>query len=145
MQVSWRYQIGVHSEEHDRAKELLAIEAESDNVKQVGGDEDEGCGDPTVELPAVDDSRDDDAIAEERIRSAIYLDSWYPEDAVAKVWAQGPDGDYSSAIELALKENLIHFRSDSTPDGDHEIFVLPKDESRACEIVREIVKDVPSE
>jgi hypothetical protein len=144
MQVSWRYQIGVRSSEYDGAKELLGIEDKRVDVK-ADEDEDEGSGDPTVELPDTEDSTVEDAISEERARSSTYLKKWYPEDAIVKVWAQSSEEDYSPAIEVSLKENLIHFRSDLDPEGRREICVLPEDESRAREIVREIVEDVPPE
>jgi hypothetical protein len=144
MQVSWRYQIGVRSSEYDGAKELLGIEDKPIDVKD-DEDEDEGSGDPTVELPDTEDSTVEDAISEERIRSSAYLKKWYPEDAIVKVWEQSSEEDYSSAIEVSLKENLIHFRSDLGPEGKREICVLPEDESRAREIVHEIVEDVPPE
>jgi hypothetical protein len=146
MQVSWGYQIGVHSSEYDTAKELLGIEDKPNDVQDdAKDDEDEGSGDPTAELPDTDDSTVEDAIAEERVRSSAYLKKWYPEDAIVKVWEQSSEEDYSSAIEVSLKENLIHFRSDLDSEGRREICVLPEDESRAGEIVREIVEEAPPE
>jgi hypothetical protein len=144
MQVSWRYQIGVRSSEYDRAKELLGIEdkpADTEDVKD-DEDEDEGSGDPTLELPDTEDSTVEDAISEERVRSSAYLKKWYPEDAIVKVWEQSSEEDFSSAIEVSLKENLIHFRSDLGSEGRPEIYVLPEDEFRAREIVREVVEGI---
>lgn len=140
MQVSWRYQIGVRSSEYDRAKELLRIEDKPVDVKD--DDDDEGSGDPTLELPDAEDSTVEDAISEERVRSSTYLKKWYPEDAIVKVWEQSSEEDYSSAIQVSLRENLIHFRSDLGQEGRREICVLPEDESRAREIVREIVEGI---
>jgi len=145
MQVSWRYQIGVRSSEYDRAKELLGIEDKSADTEDVKDDqdEDEGSGDPTLELPDTEDSTVvEDAIAEERARSSAYLKRWYPEDAIIKVWEQSSEEDHSPAIGVSLNENLIHFRSDLGPEGRREICVLPEDESRAREIVREIVEGI---
>jgi hypothetical protein len=144
MQVSWRYQIGVRSSDHDKAKELLGVEDKpaADVKDDVDEDEDEGSGDPTVELPNTDDSTVEDAIAEERVRSRTYLKKWYPEDAIAKVWEQSSEEDYSPAIEVCLTENLIHFRSDLSSEGRRKIYVLPADEPHALEIVREIVEGV---
>ena len=142
MQVSWLYQIGVSSSEYDRAKELLGTEDKPTEVKD-DEDDDEGSGDPTVELPDTDDSTAEEAIAEERVRSRTYLKQWYPEDAIVKVWEQTSEEDYSSAIEASLKENFIHFRSDLGSEGRRDIYVLPEDETHAYEIVREIVENAP--
>jgi hypothetical protein len=43
---------------------------------------------------------------------------------------------------MGPKENLIHCRSVAGPAGLYEICVLPEDETRAREIVREIVEVV---
>jgi hypothetical protein len=42
-------------------------------------------------------------------------------------------------IEMALRENQIHARFEKA-DGKNAIFVLPEDEVRASEIVREIIE-----
>jgi len=47
-------------------------------------------------------------------------------------------------IEMALRENQIHARFEKT-DGKNAIFVLPEDEVRASEIVREIVEGAQRE
>ena len=50
--------------------------------------------------------------------------------------------DISSGVAMALKENLIHCRVDHR-DGVRKTFVMPEDEARAREIVREIVEGLP--
>jgi hypothetical protein len=47
-------------------------------------------------------------------------------------------------IELALRENQIHARFEKAA-GKNAIFVLPEDEARAREIVREVVEGAPPE
>lgn len=88
-------------------------------------------------------SRCQTGIAEERERSRLYLDDWCPEDATATIWQQEKSEiDFRHAIEMGLKENLIHFHSIADPDGLYKICVLSEDETRAREIVREIVEVV---
>ncbi len=45
---------------------------------------------------------------------------------------------------MALRENQIHARSEKA-GGRNAIFVLPEDEPRAREIVKEIVEGAPAE
>jgi hypothetical protein len=63
-----------------------------------------------------------------------------------EVWS-GDDSKGASdkgwIIELALNENHIRSRSDLLDDGTRHFFVRPEDESRAREIVREIVEAAP--
>jgi hypothetical protein len=47
-------------------------------------------------------------------------------------------------IEMALRENQIHARFEKA-DEKNAIFVLPEDEIRAREIVKEIVEGTPPE
>ena len=68
---------------------------------------------------------------------------WYPEDASVEVWSS----DYLSpgnVIALSLSENLIRCRFDKK-EGKNAIFVLPEDEARAREIVREVLEGAPPE
>jgi hypothetical protein len=70
-------------------------------------------------------------------------DHWYPEDAHVEVWS-GDQPELGELIVASLKENQIHSRLDCTA-GKCALFVLPGDEARAREIVREIVEGVPPE
>ncbi len=68
---------------------------------------------------------------------------WYPEDASVEVWS----GEYlhpGEIVAMSLRENLIRHRFDRG-DGKNAIYVLPGDEERAREIVREVVEAVPPE
>ena len=132
MEVNWRYEIGVPTSYYQRAKGVLGINARSTGK---GDQEDEAA----LELPAANDST-----INQGDRSVSYLKRWRPEDASAEVWTQGP-ADTSSVVELSLKVNLIHFRSEFQKDGTRKFFVLPEDESRAREIVREIKEGTPPE
>jgi hypothetical protein len=68
---------------------------------------------------------------------------WYPEDATVKVWS-GDQPELGELIVASLRENQVHSRLDST-QGKCALLVLPDDESRAREIVREIVEGIPPE
>ncbi len=65
---------------------------------------------------------------------------WNPADATLVVWSseQSYPGEI---IEMALRENRIHARFEKA-DGGNTIFVLPECETRAREIVKEIVEGV---
>jgi hypothetical protein len=74
---------------------------------------------------------------------------WHSEDATQEIWA-GQDTDLARMIALSLRENQIPCRSsrddaesDSTTQSTEQLYVLPEDEARAKEIVREIVDAVP--
>jgi hypothetical protein len=96
-----------------------------------------------MELPAEDEFPTD-----ERTQGDWDPTNWYPEDATVEVWSR-LDSDVAFnkgwMIELALKENRILSRADVREDGTRSVFVRPEDESRAREIVREIVEGAPPE
>jgi hypothetical protein len=73
-----------------------------------------------------------------------YLRELYPEDAIVEIWSRNRK-DEPSIVELSLQTNLIRFRSELQDDGTVKLFVLPEDESRAREIVREIQEGKPPE
>jgi hypothetical protein len=68
---------------------------------------------------------------------------WYPEDAIIKVWST-ESSEPSDFLMAALHENGIHCRVEKT-GTNAALFVLPEDETRAREIVREIVEGTPPE
>jgi hypothetical protein len=68
---------------------------------------------------------------------------WYPEDATSLAW-EGEPAEAREIIEMSLKENDIRMRWEME-DGKPQLFVLPEDEGRAKEIVREVVEGVPPE
>jgi hypothetical protein len=71
---------------------------------------------------------------------------WFPEEASVEVW-RGKDvnagSDKGWMLALALKENRIPFRVDDFYDGSRCFLVLPEGQSRAKEIVREILEAAP--
>jgi hypothetical protein len=70
-------------------------------------------------------------------------EAWSPEDAIVQVW-KGEDEATGDFLLAALHENNIRCRS--ALDGDDTIlYVLPEDETRAREIVREVAEGQPPE
>jgi hypothetical protein len=67
-------------------------------------------------------------------------EGWFPEDATVQVWSAGP-GDSPNFLVAALHENAIRCRVET----NSKVFVLPQDETRAREIVHEIVEGQPPE
>jgi hypothetical protein len=126
------FKIAVPSSFYRQAKEL------------TGPDTDDFSDDPedhaTIELP-------DDEIAtstDTRPDRGRYSADWYAEDATIEVTTNSGRA-WSSLIIASLRENLIRCRESSSPDGSKRVFVLPEDELRAREIVREIEERRPAE
>jgi hypothetical protein len=78
-------------------------------------------------------------------------DDWNPGDATQKVW-DDPQGDTTSTgmIIASLQENHIHWRANGSDDPDDdadapitEIYVMPENEARAREIIREVTEASP--
>jgi len=100
-----------------------------------------------------DDSEEDQAIMELPARDDLPVEevhgdwnpkNWYPEDARVEVWDGNPKGKVF-VVEMSLKENRINYRVEMESDGLKRVFVMPEDEARAREIVREIVEGTPPE
>ena len=70
-------------------------------------------------------------------------DHWYPEDATVEAWS-GDQPELGELIVASLQENQVHAHLDCTA-GKCALFVLPGDEARAREIVREIIDATPPE
>lgn len=66
-----------------------------------------------------------------------------PEDAATEVWS-GEEPETAEFIAASLQINQIQFRQDLN-GGKHALYVFAEDESRAREIVREVVEGVPPE
>ncbi len=133
MLVKRRYEIGVPRAGYQRAKELLGIEGEFEDTCERVDQEDDA--DDAESLPP------DESPPDEEVRNDSYLNPWYPEDATLEIWSQNGD-DFSGGIAMALKESLIHCRSDLV-DGVRKVFVLPEHEMRARKIVREVTEVAP--
>ena len=122
MRANWRFEIKVPPDLCDQAHLLL--------------DEDP---DEIFELPL-----DPRLTKLDEAAKRTYLRKLRPEDAVAEIFSENPE-NYSSTVKLSLQTNLIRFRAEALGDGSVKLFVLPEDESRAREIVREIREGKPPE
>jgi hypothetical protein len=131
--VDGNFRIGVLPEFFEQAKTIIEQGTSDDSDDPGSGREFE------AELPTQDDKAPTDADDE-------HLD-WKdeaPDDATVEV-ASESDRDFAGMIVLALRENDIESRTAVLPDGSRKIFVTPRDESRAQEIVREIQSETPPE
>jgi hypothetical protein len=131
MGVSWKFAIGVSSFDYEAAKRALGLDAQAN-----------GSADENLELrdtaATTDGARPDEA----EVPTRAYLRRWRPQDATIKVWSQSASNT-SSIVELSLTENLIRYRIERGKDGTRQYFVLPKDEFRAREILRQIQRGEP--
>jgi hypothetical protein len=75
--------------------------------------------------------------------SSYNPDDWFPEDATSELWS-GDRPELREIIEMSLHENDIRARWEG-PEERPVVFVLPQDEPRAREIIREIVEAAPPE
>jgi|HubBroStandDraft_6_1064221.scaffolds.fasta_scaffold345108_1 hypothetical protein len=97
-------------------------------------------------MTSVDDSAREPSFVEtfaEEPREDWDREDWHPEDATVEIWS-AESAEPVDMLGSSLRENQIHFRFTQT-GGKHRLFVLPEDETRAREIVREVVEGVPPE
>jgi hypothetical protein len=133
MRVDWKYQVQVPAADYGRARKALGYEEDGDTELSEDADPD-----PELEIPARDD------LPVEGVHGDWNPRGWYPEDATLEVWSGNPN-EWGSAFEMALKENRITYRVAIESDEFKRVFVIPEDEARAREIVREIVEGDPPE
>lgn len=70
-------------------------------------------------------------------------DHWFSEDATVEVW-KGESPEMAELLAASLNENQI--RSRLAASGDQQaLLVMPADEVRAGEIIREVVEGIPPE
>jgi hypothetical protein len=124
-----RYEIGVPEADYERAK---AITGGTDSESEDQAEE--------QELVGIPDAGTGDASMDDSVR-AKGEGGWYPEDATSLAW-EGEPADSRHMIEMSLKESDIQMRWE-TQDGKTKLFVVPEDEERAKEIVREVVEGQP--
>jgi|HubBroStandDraft_3_1064219.scaffolds.fasta_scaffold84049_1 hypothetical protein len=123
------FEIGVPFSQFDRAEGV---------VKDAYGGENEPVSEEVrvpLELPELVEPRE--------LRPAWDPKRWYPEDATVEIW-EGDQQEMGELLVASLVENRIHARVTETK-GAYGLFVLPGDETRAREIVREVVEGVPPE
>jgi hypothetical protein len=121
------FEIGVPFSQFDRAEAV---------VKDAYGGENEPVPEAVrLELP--------EFVEPSESRPASDSGRWYPEDATVGIW-EGHQPELGELLAASLRENHIHARIREIA-GAHRLFVLPGDETRAREIVREVVEGVPPE
>jgi hypothetical protein len=130
-----RYQIGVDEKDYERAVEITG------GFHPEGLEEEKEEEASADEIPAQDqgDPGSDWVEGSKRIRRG----DWYPEDATSLAW-EGDPAEWAKAIEMSLLEHDIPMRWEMQ-DRRAQLFVLPEDEERAEEIVREILEGEPLE
>jgi hypothetical protein len=116
--------VGVPRDLYDQAKEII----DSDRPGMM----DDADEQQEVELPAEDDVATADDIDDDWDPG-----NWFPEDATMEVWSENIE-KHTWMIESCLRENHIHARTDKFADGSRKVFVMPADDRRAREIVREV-------
>jgi hypothetical protein len=67
---------------------------------------------------------------------------WNPTAATIDVWS-GQDPALAELLEACLRENQIGARRDSKEPGQVRLLVMPADEARAREIIREVREATP--
>ena len=127
--VADHYEIGVAPEFFKQAEEII----DSGRVDFT----DEAGNEVTLELPAQDDMADAGEANQDPDS-----DQWEPEDATVEIWSQRTP-EYDLMVESSLRENRINYRVDAVDNSPGKIFVMPKDELRSREIVREIENGTP--
>jgi hypothetical protein len=136
------YEIGVPFSLFEKAENVVKAAYATDEVEDVGSGE--------FQMPLLENSApsmrpetltpppDDDLPGPP---TAGENTDWFPEDATVKLWS-GSGEQSAEFLVAALHENGIPCRLDKT-DQREELYVLPQDENRAREIVREVTQGQP--
>jgi hypothetical protein len=102
-----------------------------DSAKEITSLGESGPHQPSIESDAEESRADWDP------------EGWHPEDATVEIWC-AESAELVDMLGSSLRENQMHFRFTQT-GGRHALFVLPEDETRAREIVREVARGVSPE
>ena len=139
------FEVGVPFSMYERAENVVKEAYGTDEVSDVGAQEVQLLPDrpihPMRKLPESLTPREEENIPGPPC--AGEETDCYPEDATVKVWST-EKGDPSDFLVAALHENEIRCRVEKNGQRT-ELYVLPKDETRAREIVREVVEGMPPE
>lgn len=139
------YEVGVPFSIYERAENAVKEAYGTDNFADMDAEEapllPQGPGRSLRELPDTLTPEPEGDIPGPP--SAGEGTDWFPEDATVRVWstASGESGDFLIA---ALHENGIRCRLEKN-GLRAELYVLPEDESRARELVKEVVEGRPPE
>jgi hypothetical protein len=131
------WEIRVFVDDLDRAAKLIADQVESDDDLDASvADALENETEETEEESVADDAEDSSPSNRDYVP-----DDWDPEQATCEVWS-GDDRAIAKNLCDCLRENGVGSRV--PPEVmSLRIFVLPGDEARAREIVREVIEQAP--
>ena len=136
------YEVGVPFSMYEQAENAIKVAYGIASVTDVGAQEVQLIPDRPVPVRKLPETLT--PCAEESIpgppNAGEGLD-WFPEDATARVWSTRSD-EPTDFLVAALHENGIRCRLDRN-GARGELFVLPDDEARAREIVKEVVEGRP--
>jgi len=139
------FEVGVPFSLFERAETVIKEAYGTDDVEDVGAQELQGLPEssfkPIRKLPERLTPAPEENIPGPP--SAGEGQDWFPEDATVRVWVT-KIGEPSDFLVAALHENGIRCRADKN-DQQVELYVLPEDETRAREIVKEVVEAQPPE
>jgi|SRR5882757_2648063 len=130
MGVIWKFEVMVLGSDYELAKEALGLGEDGNETEEQEFEIEENTSPISQET-----SR------QNQQKALSYLRKWRPDDANVEVWTQ--NASEPSIVELSLTENLIHFRLERANNATLKYFVLPEDEYRAREILREIKNGDP--
>jgi len=119
MRVKFGFQVGVRESDYESARAALGLNAAADEEIENQAFEIPECIRPISEFSQP---------ADERRLASSYLKPWHAENATVEIWWQVAS-DTPSIVELAFRENLIHYRLHRRENGRCKLFVLPEDES----------------
>jgi hypothetical protein len=141
------YEIGVPFSLFERAENVVKAAYSTEEVADVGSGEFQlpllensaPSRQPETLTPSPDDHLPGPPTVGENA-------DWFPEDATVKIWSGGKDQN-GQFLVAALHENGIRCRLDNFDNHvqDQELYVLPEDENRAREIIREVIQGQPPE
>jgi hypothetical protein len=140
------YEVGVPFSLFERAENAVKEAYGTDDVEDVGAGELKGVlrernPDTIRQLPETLTPPPEENIPGPP--TAGEGQDWFPEDATVRVW-RTESGEHGDFLVAALHENGIRCRMDRSGERE-ELYVLPGDEGRAREIVREVVEGRPQE
>jgi hypothetical protein len=141
------YEVGVPFSMYERAENVVKEAYGTDDVTDVGAQElqlralPERAEHPIRKLPETLTPAEQQNIPGPP--NAGENRNWYAEDANVKVWST-ENTEPSDFLVAALHENGIFCRL-AKNGRKAELFVLPENETRAREIVREVVEGTPPE
>jgi hypothetical protein len=136
------FEVGVPFSMYERAENVVQEAYGTDDLADVGSQEVQLLADrPIRKLPEMLTPPADENIPGPP--NAGEGADWYPVDATVKVWST-ENGDPSDFIVAALHENEIRCRIERKGQRA-DLYVLPEDEVRAREIVKEVVDGRPPE